>query len=154
MHVQVAVVPENLADSYRSRLGCRDFPVNQYTLPQVWDGVKNQVGYAAKQREVEDFNRTHAWLKRGVAMTPTRYPRSPLIACALYTTTARFMLSVALSVNRLSVHLSVRLSMHSCVVAPCVACAITRTADGQQAERDLKGPRMPTHNGIIVCSTG
>lgn len=52
---------------------CSDFPVNQYTLPQVWEGVKKQVDYAAKQKEVEEFNRSHAWLKRGVAMTPTRY---------------------------------------------------------------------------------
>ena len=52
---------------------CSDFPVNQYTLPQVWEGVKKQVDYAVKQREVEEFNRSHAWLKRGVAMTPTRY---------------------------------------------------------------------------------
>ena len=51
---------------------CRDFPMNQYTLPKVWDGVKKQVDYAAKQKEVEQFNRNHAWLKRGVAMTPTR----------------------------------------------------------------------------------
>ncbi|KAL3141630.1 hypothetical protein ABBQ32_004865 [Trebouxia sp. C0010 RCD-2024] len=55
----------------------RDFPVNQYTLPQVWEGVKKQADYAAKQREVEEFNRTHAWLKRGVAMTPTRFDCAP-----------------------------------------------------------------------------
>ena len=48
--------------------------MNQYTLPQVWDGVKGQVGYAAKQKEVEEFNKSHAWLKRGVAVTPTRSP--------------------------------------------------------------------------------
>ena len=47
--------------------------MNQYTLPQVWEGVKSQVGYAAKQREVEEFNRSHAWVKRGVAVTPTRW---------------------------------------------------------------------------------
>lgn len=76
VHLQVAVVPEIVADRYWSRLGCRDFPVNQYTLPQVWEGVKKQADYAAKQREVEEFNRTHAWLKRGVAMTPTRYPHT------------------------------------------------------------------------------
>ncbi len=46
--------------------------MNQYTLPQVWDGVKEQVDYAAKQKEVEEFNKSHAWLKRGVAVTPTR----------------------------------------------------------------------------------
>ncbi len=46
--------------------------MNQYTLPQVWDGVKGQVDYAAKQKEVEEFNKSHAWLKRGVAVTPTR----------------------------------------------------------------------------------
>ncbi len=40
----------------------------------MWDGVKGQVGYAAKQKEVEDFNKSHAWLKRGVAVTPTRSP--------------------------------------------------------------------------------
>ncbi len=48
--------------------------MNQYTLPQVWDGVKGQVDYAAKQKEVEEFNKSHAWLKRGVAVTPTRSP--------------------------------------------------------------------------------
>ncbi|DBA80138.1 TPA: hypothetical protein ACH3X2_007614 [Trebouxia sp. C0005] len=55
----------------------RDFPVNQYTLPQVWDGVKRQVDYAAKQKEVEDFNKSHAWLKRGIAVTPTRFDCAP-----------------------------------------------------------------------------
>ena len=48
--------------------------MTQYTLPQVWDGVKGQVDYAAKQKEVEEFNKSHAWLKRGVAVTPTRSP--------------------------------------------------------------------------------
>lgn len=56
----------------RTSSSCRDFPVDQYTLPQVWDGVKQQVDYAAKQKEVEEFNNSHAWVKRGVAMTPTR----------------------------------------------------------------------------------
>ena len=66
---------------YSVRLCCSDFPVNQYTLPQVWDGVKRQVDYAAKQKEVEDFNKSHAWLKRGIAVTPTRY--LPLYATSL-----------------------------------------------------------------------
>lgn len=70
------------------------------------------------------------------------------------------MLSVStFSVVCLSVHLSVRLSMHSCVVAECacVACAVTQRADKEQAEEDVMGTRMRTHNGvigIIVYSTG
>ena len=51
---------------------CRDFPEEFYTLPQVWEGVKQQSDYAAKVKEFEEFNRTHVWTKRGVAMTPTR----------------------------------------------------------------------------------
>lgn len=50
----------------------RDFPEEFYTLPQVWEGVKEQADYAAKVQEVKEFNSNHVWLKRGVAMTPTR----------------------------------------------------------------------------------
>ena len=54
-------------------VACRDFPEEFYTLPNVWEGVKQQADYAAKAKEVEEFNRRHMWLKRGVAMTPTRW---------------------------------------------------------------------------------
>ena len=57
--------------------------MNQYTLPQVWDGVKGQVDYAAKQKEVEEFNKSHAWLKRGIAVTPTRSSNSVQCWCHL-----------------------------------------------------------------------
>lgn len=50
----------------------RDFPEEFYTLPEVWEGVKQQADYYAKVKAVEDFNRRHIWLKRGIAMTPTR----------------------------------------------------------------------------------
>lgn len=50
----------------------RDFPEEFYTLPNVWEGVKQQVDYATKVKEVEEFNQKHIWTKQGVAMTPTR----------------------------------------------------------------------------------
>ena len=51
---------------------CRDVPPEMFTLPRVWDGVQRQVGYPARVKAVQDFNRANVWRKRGCAVTPTR----------------------------------------------------------------------------------
>lgn len=89
--------------------------MNQYTLPQVWEGVKKQVDYAAKQQEVEEFNRSHAWLKRGVAMTPTRYSPSLCLRALSFITASQLALLLTLL---LAVCLSV------CLSAPLSVCRL------------------------------
>ena len=85
-----------MVNSHMTACDCRDFPVNQYTLPQVWEGVKQQVDYAAKQKEVEDFNRDHVWVKRGAAITCTRYASLTLLTHA----SAGFGIGMLLVISR------------------------------------------------------
>jgi len=42
----------------------------------MWESLKTKVGYAEKLQAVKAFNAENRWRKRGVAMTPVKYPVS------------------------------------------------------------------------------
>jgi len=44
-----------------------------YTALGVWEMLKKNVDHAAREKAVEEFNASHRWTKRGLAMTPVRY---------------------------------------------------------------------------------
>lgn len=44
-----------------------------YTLAQMWNKLKVDAKKAEREKEVEEFNAQHKWLKRGLAMTPSVY---------------------------------------------------------------------------------
>ena len=51
---------------------CRDIAAEQFTLPRVWEGLKQIADYSSRIALVEEFNRTHAWRKRGLSINPCR----------------------------------------------------------------------------------
>lgn len=44
-----------------------------YPALGIWEMLKKNADYAGKEKAVEEFNSTHKWTKRGLAMTPVRY---------------------------------------------------------------------------------
>ncbi|MCX6955168.1 MAG: molybdopterin-dependent oxidoreductase, partial [Verrucomicrobia bacterium] len=42
-------------------------------IQQIWAQAKRESQYALRQREVEDWNRTHPHVKRGLAITPVKF---------------------------------------------------------------------------------
>ena len=47
-------------------------PASLYTLPRLWDQLKADVHYDKRRREVDAFNKSSRWLKRGISITPAR----------------------------------------------------------------------------------
>ncbi|CAM8886680.1 unnamed protein product [Rhodiola kirilowii] len=43
------------------------------TLPRIWDELKTSSQFMKAREEVNQFNRTHRWRKRGLAMVPTKF---------------------------------------------------------------------------------
>ena len=50
-------------------------PAGLYTLPQLWQQLKADAQYSQRQAEVAAFNQRSAWLKRGISITPARWPQ-------------------------------------------------------------------------------
>lgn len=50
-----------------------------FTLPSIWSRLKASANWEEREREVEKFNETSTWRKRGIAMIPIIYnnPSSP-----------------------------------------------------------------------------
>ena len=48
-------------------------PASLYTLPRLWDQLKQDAQYDKRLAQVKAFNRDSVWLKRGISMTPCRY---------------------------------------------------------------------------------
>jgi len=44
-----------------------------FTLPSIWSRLKASVNWEEREREVEKFNETSTWRKRGIAMIPIVY---------------------------------------------------------------------------------
>jgi len=44
-----------------------------YTLPSIWNRLKASANWAEREREVQKFNETNTWMKRGLAMIPIIY---------------------------------------------------------------------------------
>lgn len=47
-------------------------PASLYTLPRLWAQLKADSQYTKRQAQVEEFNRSSLWLKRGISITPCR----------------------------------------------------------------------------------
>uniref|UniRef100_A0A7N0RHR8 xanthine dehydrogenase n=1 Tax=Kalanchoe fedtschenkoi TaxID=63787 RepID=A0A7N0RHR8_KALFE len=43
------------------------------TLPRIWEELKSSSQFVKAREEVNQFNRTHRWRKRGLAMIPTKF---------------------------------------------------------------------------------
>lgn len=52
---------------------CRVFDADMFTLPRIWKEIQENVNYRARQKDIADFNKTCAWRKRGMTLTPCRY---------------------------------------------------------------------------------
>lgn len=55
-------------------------PLEQYTLPFMWQALQQRCGYSSRQAAVRAFNRQHALRKRGLALVPTRCGLLPVSA--------------------------------------------------------------------------
>ena len=47
-------------------------PASLYTLPRLWDQLKTEAQYAKRLAQVNEFNKSSVWLKRGISITPCR----------------------------------------------------------------------------------
>ncbi|KAF2762373.1 xanthine dehydrogenase [Pseudovirgaria hyperparasitica] len=47
--------------------------LKDWFVPLMWDQVKQESDYERREREVEKFNETHKWNKRGLALIPTKF---------------------------------------------------------------------------------
>ncbi|KAL0029788.1 hypothetical protein WJX77_000034 [Trebouxia sp. C0004] len=48
-------------------------PASLYTLPRLWDQLKTEAQYAKRLAQVNEFNKSSVWLKRGISITPCRF---------------------------------------------------------------------------------
>jgi len=47
-------------------------PASLYTLPRLWDQLKTEAQYAKRLAQINEFNKSSVWLKRGISITPCR----------------------------------------------------------------------------------
>ncbi|KAL3677013.1 hypothetical protein R1sor_026961 [Riccia sorocarpa] len=45
-----------------------------FTLPKIWQRLKDSSHYGARKISVREFNQKHMWLKRGISINPILYP--------------------------------------------------------------------------------
>ena len=69
-------------------------PASLYTLPRLWDQLKTEAQYANRLAQINDFNKSSVWLKRGISITPCRCLSAcaccpPCHHCCLLTTSYR-----------------------------------------------------------------
>ncbi|GMF37068.1 unnamed protein product [Phytophthora fragariaefolia] len=48
-------------------------PLEQFNLKTLWQHTIDRSGFEAKKAEVEEFNKSNRWKKRGVAILPTKF---------------------------------------------------------------------------------
>ncbi|RPA92108.1 molybdopterin binding aldehyde oxidase and xanthine dehydrogenase [Choiromyces venosus 120613-1] len=48
-------------------------PLEDWHVPQIITQLKTESGYDAHVQQVEEFNRTHKWKKRGISLIPTKF---------------------------------------------------------------------------------
>lgn len=48
-------------------------PLQNFTLPRVWNELKQSCEFLKAREEVEQFNSQNRWKKRGIAMVPTKF---------------------------------------------------------------------------------
>ncbi|KAH0543941.1 hypothetical protein FGG08_001842 [Glutinoglossum americanum] len=47
--------------------------LKDWHVPIMWDQVKEEAEYEKRREEVHEYNRTHRWNKRGLALIPTKF---------------------------------------------------------------------------------
>lgn len=60
---------------FRTALG-KPIPAAEYTLPLVWQRLKEGCDYAQRAQQVAAFNAASPWVKRGIAITHCRWAGS------------------------------------------------------------------------------
>ena len=54
------------------RFACRQFEAKLFTLPRVWEELIRDADYYGRLDAIQHFNKTNAWRKRGISITPCR----------------------------------------------------------------------------------
>ncbi|KAI9804747.1 MAG: hypothetical protein M1825_001115 [Sarcosagium campestre] len=47
--------------------------LKDWHVPMMWDQVKQECDYDTRRKAIEDFNASHKWNKRGLALIPTKF---------------------------------------------------------------------------------
>jgi xanthine dehydrogenase/oxidase len=47
--------------------------IKDWYVPLMYRQVQEESGYAQRRKEIEEFNKTHKWNKRGLALIPTKF---------------------------------------------------------------------------------
>ncbi|KAH0559833.1 hypothetical protein GP486_003651 [Trichoglossum hirsutum] len=47
--------------------------LKDWHVPIMWDQVKEESDYGMRRKEVDEYNKTHRWNKRGLALIPTKF---------------------------------------------------------------------------------
>ncbi|BDA47143.1 Xanthine dehydrogenase/oxidase [Coccomyxa sp. Obi] len=55
----------------------RVFDADLFTLPRIWKEIQENVDYRARQKDIANFNKSSAWRKRGMTLTPCRFDCAP-----------------------------------------------------------------------------
>ena len=50
----------------------RQIQADLFTLPRVWEGLKQKCHFDQRRAAVAAFNEAHTWTKRGICMVPCR----------------------------------------------------------------------------------
>lgn len=48
------------------------FEADLFTLPRIWKEIQQSADYRGRQKDIAEFNKTSAWRKRGITITPCR----------------------------------------------------------------------------------
>ncbi len=51
-----------------------NLPVEDWYIPDMWQDIQEYTNYKQQREEIDEFNRTNRWKKRGIALIPTKYP--------------------------------------------------------------------------------
>lgn len=67
----------NFLSESESTMNGTPLAVTGYTMPLIWDELSKSSELAARKAAVAEFNKQNRWVKRGIAMTPSRYSLGP-----------------------------------------------------------------------------
>jgi len=61
-------------DSHTTHYGMAlNQPNRKWHVPSIWDRMTSELNLAQRRRDIEEFNAKHKWVKRGAALTPTKF---------------------------------------------------------------------------------
>ena len=49
------------------------FPLRGYSMPVLWQRLKDESGFETQRQDVEAFNARSRWRKRGISITPAKH---------------------------------------------------------------------------------